>query len=95
MALAVNLLLFQAGWFACVLGAAQGQPWLGVGVAAMAVAWHLVHAARPRRELALVGAAVLIGAVFETLLVRSGWLRFDGHGMLGARQRPWPKARRH
>jgi hypothetical protein len=88
MTLAVNVLLFQLGWFACVLGAAYGQPWLGVGVAALVVGWHLARAAHPRRELALVSAAVLIGAVFETLLARSGWLLFDPRGMLLAGTAP-------
>jgi hypothetical protein len=29
MRLLVNFVAFQLGWFACVLGAAQGLPWLG------------------------------------------------------------------
>jgi hypothetical protein len=88
MALVVNVVLFQLGWFACVLGAARGLPWLGVGVAALVLAWHLARAAQPRRELALVAAAALIGVVFETLLVQSGWLRFDERGMLLAGTAP-------
>lgn len=88
MALAVNVLLFQLGWFACVLGAAHGLPWLGVGAAAPIVAWHVARAVRPRRELALIAVAVLIGALFETLLAQSGWLRFDDAGMLIAGTAP-------
>ncbi|MEK9940662.1 MAG: DUF2878 family protein, partial [Methylotenera sp.] len=30
--LIINFVLFQLAWFACVLGAANSQPWLGVGV---------------------------------------------------------------
>jgi hypothetical protein len=26
----INFVLIQAAWFACVLGAARGMPWLGV-----------------------------------------------------------------
>lgn len=81
MNIAINMLLFQAGWFACVLGAANGRPWIGVLAATGIVAWHLVRAVRPVPELALVAAAIGIGAVFETLLVQSGWVQFDG-GML-------------
>lgn len=73
----VNAALFQCAWFACVLGAAHGMPWAGVCAVALVVGWHLARAARPLPELALVGVALLIGAVFETLLVQSGWVRFD------------------
>ena len=73
----LNAVVYQCAWFACVLGAAHGLPWVGILAAAFVVAWHLARAARPLPELALVGVALLIGAVFETLLVRSGWLRFN------------------
>ncbi|RPI48843.1 MAG: DUF2878 domain-containing protein, partial [Betaproteobacteria bacterium] len=73
----INVLLFQLAWFAGVLGAARDMPWIGVLAAAIVVAWHLARAVRPQRELALVGLALLIGTGFETLLVQSGWLRFE------------------
>jgi hypothetical protein len=81
MTIVVNLLLYQAGWFVCVLSAAGGRPWIGAIAVALIVAWHLARAARPLPELALIGAAVAAGTVFETLLVQSGWVRFDT-GML-------------
>lgn len=81
MRVIVNLLLYQAGWFACVLSAAGGRPWVGAVTVAFIVAWHLARAARPLPELALIGAAVAAGALFETLLVQSGWVRFET-GML-------------
>ncbi len=77
MSLAVNVSLFQVGWFACVLGAAQGLPWIGVLVAALVVGWHLARATQPRRELVLLAVAAAVGAVFETLLVQAGWVRFE------------------
>ncbi len=79
--LLANVLLFQAGWFACVLGAANGAAWLGPAVAAAAVGWHLARAAAPRPEAALIGVAALAGLAFETALVHSGWLHFDPAGM--------------
>jgi hypothetical protein len=77
MTLASNVLLFQAGWFACVLGAAHGMPWVGVVAAAAIVGWHVLRAPRPRRELALIALSAAVGALFETLLMREGWVRFD------------------
>ena len=77
MALARNFVLFQLGWFACVLGAAHGYAWAGALTALAIVAWHVAHAREPRRELLLVTCAAALGVVFESLLVQSGWIRFD------------------
>lgn len=77
MNVVINMVLFQAGWFACVLGAAHGMPWIGAVAAAAIVAWHLARANRPARELGLVATALVAGAVFETLLLQSGWVRFE------------------
>jgi hypothetical protein len=77
MAMAVNVILFQAGWFACVLGAAYGAPWVGALAALALVAWHLGHATLPGREAVLVLVAIALGFAVETALVRSGWVRFD------------------
>lgn len=77
MNLILNVILFQIGWFACVLGAANGVPWGGALAAAAIIAWHLVRARQPKRELALAALAALAGAAFETALVQTGWVRFD------------------
>lgn len=75
--LVVNLVLYQAGWFACVLGAAHGLPWAGALAAAAIVAVHLALAARPAPELGLIALAALAGLVFESALAASGWIRFE------------------
>ena len=75
--LPVNVLLFQAGWFACVFGAAMQAPWVGPLAALLVITWHLSRAQQPRLELALILLAALVGMVFESLLVQSGWIRFD------------------
>ncbi len=77
MTLIINAVLFQLGWFACVLGAAHDLPWTGALAAVAIIGWHLAHAAQPQRELLLVGAAAVLGALFETLLVQTDWVRFE------------------
>lgn len=72
--LALNLLAYQCTWFASVLGAATGHPATGLAFAGAAVLWHLYSAPAPVRELKLVGAATLTGAVFESLLQSTGWI---------------------
>lgn len=71
----MNVLLYQCVWFACVLSAAAQRPWIGMGVAGVAVLIHLGVAPAPRRELPLILLAALAGAAFESLLVGSGWVR--------------------
>ena len=73
-----NAVLFQVGWFACVLGAANGTPWIGLVTVGAIAAWHLARAQNPASELRLLLLALLAGALFETLLAQTGWLRFEG-----------------
>ena len=69
-----NFVVFEAAWFACILGVAHGQPlW---GTAALAVAWHLAICARPATELALVGLLCAIGLVAESVMVALGHVAY-------------------
>jgi hypothetical protein len=76
MRLVANFVLFQIGWFACVLGGAHGRPWLGPAVALPIVGWHLARAARPGPELVLVVLAGAIGAAFDSALVATRWVDY-------------------
>ena len=69
MTMLVNFVLFQIGWFACVLGAAHGMPSLGVAVATAVVAYHLLRASRARPELVLILVAAAIGFIVDSALV--------------------------
>ncbi len=72
-----NFVAFQAGWFACVLGAAHGLPWAGTAFAAVIIVTHVFFAEQPRREIRLVAMALLIGIVWDSALVMLGWLDFS------------------
>ena len=76
VSIALNVVLYQAGWLACVLGAAHGAPWLGVAAAVPVVAWHLLRAERAEPEARLVLFAALTGAAFETSLLLLDWVRY-------------------
>lgn len=77
----VNFVAFQFGWFACVLGAANGFPWLGVLAVGMIVIFHIRTADNRAHEVQLLALAVVLGLVFDSLLVSSGWVRYPS-GML-------------
>ena len=82
--LVLNVIAFQFGWFACVLGAAHDQPWLGSAVVAVLVAVHLATAIRPAVEVRLVAAALVIGVLWETLLLAGGWIEYPTGVVCGA-----------
>jgi hypothetical protein len=73
---AFNFALMQAGWFACVLGAAHGLPWLGTGAAIAILTWHAARAARPAEELKLIALVTLAGGAFDSALTAAGWVVF-------------------
>jgi len=77
MKLVINFVAFQLGWFACVLGAANGLPWFGPAVVAAVVALHLARARRPLPELYLVAVAMALGLVADSVLLATGWLRYS------------------
>ena len=56
--LIINFILFQIAWFACVIGAAKGMPWLGVVVTVIALMWHLYQAKNAKSELILMSFAL-------------------------------------
>ncbi len=80
----VNLIAFQIAWFASVLGGANDLPWLGVIVTTAVVALHLYQTARPAPEAVMVLTIGIIGTLWDSLLVRFGFLAYPS-GMLA----PW------
>jgi len=75
----LNLVLYQVGWFACVLGAAWDRGAVGATLAIGLAVIHLVLSNRPEKEWPLMLAAVCIGLVVDTLHARIGVLEFRGH----------------
>lgn len=74
-----NLVLYQIGWFACVLGAANGWGAGGAIVAVVLAAVHLALSGRPDREWPLLLAAMAAGLVVDTIHAGVGVLDFRGH----------------
>jgi hypothetical protein len=79
MNLLINFIGFQIGWFACVIGAAQGYTLLPVLCALSIVVFHL-YRNTTYVELYIIVVACVIGFVWETLLVNSGWLSYSVTG---------------
>lgn len=73
----VNYLLYEAGWFACILGAAWEHVAVGTVLGALAIAAHLGLARRRGDALVLVLWTAAIGVVVDTTQIALGTLRFD------------------
>ena len=85
----INVILINAGWFACVLGAARGLPWVGPVVVAALVAIHLAWR-RPRvPEILLLAAAAPLGYVIDSTLVLTGVIQFPEGAQLGQPSTVW------
>ena len=74
--LVANFMLFQAAWFAAVLGAAHQWPLLGTTCVGIAIAWHVGTAMRPAQELALVAIVCAVGFAFESAVVAQGHVAY-------------------
>ena len=76
----INVILFQVSWFACVLGAANSLPYMGIIVTAGILAWHLIQAKAPKAELWLMGSALALGASFDQALLSFNLVNYMHHG---------------
>jgi hypothetical protein len=68
----LNFVAFQIGWFAAVLGAGHGMPWLGVVIVPLVLLLNLALSADRRQELAVALVAAVMGFVVDTALVAAG-----------------------
>lgn len=75
-----NFLAFQVGWFACVLGAARGRPWLGPLVCVPICVIHLLGFADIGPELQFLTAMLIGGSLVSVLEERLQLLRLPAAG---------------
>jgi hypothetical protein len=73
-----NFVLFQLGWFACILGAAHQQAlWAVIGSLAY-IAFHIWRSQNPKLELSLLLKVLSFGILTDSLLMYLGVLDFKG-----------------
>jgi hypothetical protein len=68
---------YEAVWFAAVSGAGHGRVWPGLGAAAAFIGWRMGVSSARGVELRLLAVASLIGAMLETLWVRTGRIHYS------------------
>lgn len=70
----LSLAFMQAGWFACVLGAARGCSWLGPSVVFVGLAIQVGTQPRAWRakEVLVLALAAILGFLVDSALLRGG-----------------------
>ncbi|MBT8040013.1 MAG: DUF2878 domain-containing protein [Gammaproteobacteria bacterium] len=74
-----NLILFKAGWLACILLATAGLPGFALLAALTAAMLHLAITSAFAKETLLLAVAGLAGLTWETILQATGLVSFRGH----------------
>jgi len=77
-----NFALFQLAWFACVMGAAAGNGWIGPLSTLPLVAAVLWVAPDRRCELRLLVTVAVVGTAIDSGLERAGVFRFAAPNVL-------------
>jgi Protein of unknown function (DUF2878) len=85
----INYVLYQAGWFACVLGASWRHPWAGLAIALVLVGAHITLSSERRVELRLVVLATLVGTAVEVFQIAAGTYHCASGTLNGVWPPPW------
>lgn len=72
----INVSLYQAGWFSCVLGAAWDYPISGAIIAVTLTGLHVFLASHPKAELKVMFFACVLGVVVDSIQQAAGVFTF-------------------
>lgn len=78
----VNFLLYQIGWFACVLGTAWDFQWLGVCIAICLLGVHFWLASDRHVQFKLAFLAAALGLVIDSAQMWAGIVAFPRGGVV-------------
>lgn len=78
----LNIAGFQAGWFSCVLMAAQGTPLYGVVIAIAIVLLHIATSQNRLVIMILLTITTITGSIWDSMLINLGIFEFQ-NGQLG------------
>jgi hypothetical protein len=73
----INVAIYQAGWFACVLGAERDRSGLGIAVALLIVFGWLLAAPRPSALAQLIVLTGVVGYSWDSWLSVLGLIRYS------------------
>jgi len=73
-----NILGFQMGWWACVLGVHYGYTYLGPLVMSIFLITHLVLTGNNRSEIILIETVGVLGALVDTAFLLTSLITYQG-----------------
>ena len=77
MKILLNVILFQLGWFACILGAAKGFIYLGPLVVVLGAAAQSIWDKDSKEILVFILATTILGSFYDSLGVVFGLFSFS------------------
>lgn len=78
-----NILGFQISWWACILGASNGIPYIGPIVMSLFLIIHFIFISKNLQELKLIIIFALVGTFIDSGLIFFGILSYEGLYSLG------------
>lgn len=88
-AVVFNAVMFQGNWFAVIISAATGRPWIGLLTTAGFITVHLTLHGRIARTLALIAGCGVFGYLADSGLVLAGVLGFPPEAAMGGPSAFW------
>jgi hypothetical protein len=73
-----NIIGFQTGWWACVLGTKNGYPYLGPLVMLIFLSIHFARLEIRNKELLFATLVGLIGTFVDTVLLQTNLIEYQG-----------------
>jgi len=72
----VNAILFQVLWFAAVIGSAKLLMWPSLIACSALAVWQLNPSRRHTGDLKLIGVAIILGLISDTLVLQLNLFQF-------------------
>ena len=73
----INAAVFQALWFACVIGGAKGILWPAIVLMLGMLVWQMAEHRRHVSDLKLVLVAVILGLLVDSIWINMGLMEFS------------------
>ena len=77
----INIILFQIGWFACVLSAANNHPLVGASISLFIIVSHVLLSREYKQEIRIIVIAMVIGLFLDSFIISAGLITYTS-GML-------------
>lgn len=73
----INAVVFQALWFACVIGGAKGILWPAMLLMLALLVWQMADARRHPSDVKLMLLAIILGLLVDSIWINFGLMEFS------------------